>query len=240
CRLEPAPLRDRLERLRREGPRREAPRGGSARQGDEPGRGRPARRTAEGVEEPWVRDPEDDGWDADGFPDGGSWPFDGGSGSGAPTADGPRGAAGTFRPGLEGLRLAIHRPEDVAHRLEAALFREELQRAAFVALMDADDLPQAIDSSGPDVRALLVRLVVEEPLGQPDEVVLQLVRDAARQELAVVTREARTSPEAVVEAASASVWVQELDDPTAAAAATDRLVAWLVGRSQGTYDVGEL
>ena len=127
----------------------------------------------------------------------------------------------------------------MADRLEAPLFRDELQRAAFVALVEADDLPQAIDSASPEVRALLVRLVVEEPMGEPDEVVLQLVRDAARKELAIVTREARTAPEAVAEAASATVWVQELDDPVAAAAATDRLVAWLVGRGQGAYVVGE-
>ena len=34
-----------------------------------------------------------------------------------------------------------------------------------------------------EVRALLVRLTVEEPMGEPDDVVLQLVRDAARGEL---------------------------------------------------------
>jgi len=249
CRLEPAPLRDRLERLRREGPKPEAQRGGGRRPDTSGTRG-PASRSAgprtsatgtgagAGSEE-WVRDPEDDGWDADGFSDGGVWSDDGGGGAGGNGRAVATAGAGTFRPGLEALRLAIHRPEEVADRLEAPLFRDELQRAAFVALVEADDLPQAIDSASPEVRALLVRLVVEEPMGEPDEVVLQLVRDAARKELAIVTREARTAPEAVAEAASATVWVQELDDPVAAAAATDRLVAWLVGRGQGAYVVGE-
>jgi hypothetical protein len=127
----------------------------------------------------------------------------------------------------------------VAHRLEVVLFRDDLQQAAFVALMDADDLAQAIDTAPSDVRALLVRLVVEEPVGSPDEVILQLVREAARQELAAATREARSSPEVAAEAASASVWVQELDDPVAAALAIDRLVAWLVGRGARTDVVGE-
>ena len=36
-----------------------------------------------------------------------------------------------FRPGLEALRLAIHRPEDVGDRLEAVLFCDPVQRAAF-------------------------------------------------------------------------------------------------------------
>jgi hypothetical protein len=148
---------------------------------------------------------------------------------------------GSFRPGLEALRLAIHRPEEVAHRLEAPLFSDGLQRTAFEVLMTTDDLHQAIDTSEPAVRALLVRLTVEEPRGEPDEVVSQLVRDAVRRQLALATREARTSPEAAAEAAAASVWVQELDDPAAAAAATARLVAWLVvkddnGVSQVTLD----
>ena len=113
-----------------------------------------------------------------------------------------------FRPGLEALRLAIHRPDDVGHRLEAALFRDDLQREAFLVLAEADpdaELHQVIDSAPPEVRALLVRLTVEEPRGEPDDVVLQLVRDAARGELLVITAEARTSPEAVTEAAAAAV-----------------------------------
>ncbi len=77
-----------------------------------------------------------------------------------------------------------------------------------------------------------MRLTVEEPVGEPDDVVLQLVRDAARGELQVITAEARTSPEAAKEAAAASAWVQELDDPAASVAATARLVAWLVVRAQ--------
>ena len=88
-----------------------------------------------------------------------------------------------FRPGLEALRLAIHRPADVGDRLEAALFRDDLQREAFEVLADADpdaELHEVIDSAPPEVRALLVRLTVEEPRGEPDDVVLQLVRDAAR------------------------------------------------------------
>jgi hypothetical protein len=136
--------------------------------------------------------------------------------------------------------LAIHRPEEVAHRLEAALFSDSLQRAAFQVLMTTDDLHQAIDASPAVVRALLVRLTVEEPVGEVDEVVSQLVRDAARRQLTLVTREARTSPTAAAEAAAASVWVQELDDPAAAASATARLVAWLVVKDEDGISQVEL
>jgi hypothetical protein len=111
------------------------------------------------------------------------------------------------------------------------LFRDKLQRAALQSLMDASDLHEAIDTAPSDVRALLVRLTVEEPTSEPDEVILQLVRDAARRELQLITAEARESPAAREEAAAASLWVQELDDPAASVAATARLVAWLVVRA---------
>jgi DNA primase len=236
-RMEPARLRERLERLRQEGPKPETDKRGSRGVGGAATRP-PVSSDTNGTDgEPWIRDADDEGWDGYGGP---------GSGgavrgrSGGTNGRGPAGD-GSFRPGLEALRLAIHRPEEVAHRLEAALFSDGLQRTAFEVLMTTDDLHQAIDTSGPAVRALLVRLTVEEPTGEPDEVVSQLVRDVVRRQLTLATREARTSPEAAAEAAAASVWVQELDDPAAAAEATARLVAWLVvkddnGVSQVTLD----
>jgi hypothetical protein len=137
-----------------------------------------------------------------------------------------------FRPGLEALRLAIHRPEVVGDRLEAALFVDPTQRAAFTALVEADDLHEAIDAAPPAVQTLLVRLTVEEPRAEPDEVVAQLVRDAVRRELPVLTVEARSSAAAMDEATEVTGWLQGLDDPTAAVEASSRLVAWLVVRAE--------
>jgi DNA primase len=238
CRLEPLLLRQRLEELRQEGPRPTPATAGGRRTASPSPAGSRARPTTGEAGEPWVRVPDDDGWDADGFDGGGVW-------QGDDRTDGPshfRGrsaqpAAREFRPGLEALRLAIHRPEEVGDRLEGALFRDELQRAAFEALCDHEDLHEAIDSAPPPVRALLVRLTVEEPVSRPDEVVLQLVRDAARHELGLMTAEARTSPEAVMQALQVAGWVQELDDPKSSIAVTARLVAWLVVRAQ-TSDSG--
>ena len=127
--------------------------------------------------------------------------------------------------------MAIHRPDDVSRHLEPVLFRDGLQRSAYQALVDADDLHQAIDGAAPEVRALLVRLTVEEPTSDPDEVVRQLVRDAARRELHTLTTEARTSAEARTEAAEVARWLQELDIPGAEAKATAGLVAWLMVRA---------
>ena len=173
----------------------------------------------------------DDGWD----PGPGPEPEDDGDDGPPPWMDvGPaRGGAGReFRPGLEALRLAIHRPEVVGDRLEAALFADPTQQAAFLALVEADDLHEAIDAAAPQVQTLLVRLTVEEPRSEPDEVVAQLVRDSVRRELPVLTVEARTSAEAMDEATQVTNWLQQLDDPAASTEASSRLVAWLVVRAQ--------
>ncbi len=220
CRLEPPPLRERLERLRNEQRRTRSAATPSDGGGAPAGRRRPVPAPPDGS---WVREPDDE--------DGPASPVRAGPRGAGPTSDrtgGPR----EFRPGLEALRLAIHRPEDVGNRLEAALFRDDLQRAAFQALVDADDLHQAIDTAPAPVQELLVRLTVEEPTSEPEDVVLQLVRHAARRELRVITTEARTSPTAAREAVEVTAWVQALDDPSASAAATARLVAWLVVRAQ--------
>jgi hypothetical protein len=137
-----------------------------------------------------------------------------------------------FRPGLEARRLAIHRPEEIDGRLEAALFADERQRATFAALAAADTLREAIDGAPPDVAELLVRLTVEEPRWPADDVLKQLVRDATRRELTVLTTEARSQPAALEEAADVTTWMHSLDEPDASAEATERLVAWLVVRSE--------
>jgi len=216
CRLEPAALRDRLERIRREGPRTTP--------------SRPERAASRPSPAPEDRDPR--GYD--GPPDGPEpeWePWDDAGWDGGP---GGASTSPEFRPGLEALRLAIHRPEDMGDRLEAALFSDPVQRAAFVALVEADDLGEAIDGAPSRVQKLLVRLTVEEPRSEPDEVVSQLVRDVVRRELPQLAVEARTSDQALGDAREAAGLLQELDDPATAAEASRRLVAWLLVRARTT------
>ena len=212
CRLEPAALRDRLERIRRDGPR--------------PSSGRGARTPSRSPAPPEDRDPR--GYDdpPDSEPEWDEW--DGGEPGGP--ARGP--TAPEFRPGLEALRLAIHRPGDMGNRLEAELFSDPVQRAAFMALVESDDLGEAIDSAPARVQTLLVRLTVEEPRSAPGEVVDQLVRDVVRRELPQLAAEARTSTRALEDAAEVAAWLQELDDPGTAAEASRRLVAWLLVRAR--------
>ncbi len=228
CQLEPASLRERLEHLLREGPKLSATKRGV--RGGSQGRSNSDRHRSNGPDaddaDQWVRDPDEAGWD------------DGRTGDGGTSARGHDGtsarrATEPFRPGLMALRLAIHRPEEVAHRLEPVLFTDELQRKALLVLMEADDLHVAIDQAQPEVRDLLLRLVVEEPVGEPDDVLTQLVREAARRELAVLVREARTSTEAGVEAVRIRPMIDQLDQLEVTGAvgeASGRLVAWLVER----------
>jgi DNA primase len=217
CRLEPAALRERLERIRREGPRtppakaeRTATRPASPTEDRDP-------RGYDGPHDPGP-EPEWDEWD---------------DGPG-PVGTSRRPASAEFRPGLAALRLAIHRPDAVGDRLEPELFSDPIQRAAFLALIASDDLGDAIDGASGPVQALLVRLTVEEPRAEPDEVIAQLVRDTVRRELPILTVEARTSTPAMQEATEVAGWLQDLDRSDTSAEASLRLVAWLLVRAHSS------
>ena len=152
------------------------------------------------------------------------------------------------RPGLEALRLAVHRPEEVADRIEDVLFGDELQRRAFLALVEADSLHDAIDGAPPDVADLLRRVAVEEPViadghrrsgrrrGHPAR--------AGRQPAALADLQvrARTQPDELArlaaETARVRLWLEQLDDPSAGSEAADRLLAWLLEQGAGGLMAG--
>src|SRR5207249_12283203 len=60
-------------------------------------------------------------------------------------------------PEVEALRLAVHRPEEVADRLEEVLFADELNLAAFRALVSSATLHEAIERADPGAADLLQR-----------------------------------------------------------------------------------
>jgi DNA primase len=147
--------------------------------------------------------------------------------------------AETQKAGLEALRLAVHSPELVAHRLEPVLFCDHIQRVAFEALAASESLHDAIELAEerqPDAAGLLRRLVVEEPSADVDGVLVQLVRLASRRALGEMDAQARLSPDSFAELAALSSQikriVEELDDPSLVTAASDRLLAWLVERGE--------
>jgi DNA primase len=152
-------------------------------------------------------------------------------------------AASALRPGpgLEALKLAVHRPEDVADRLHAVLFADPVQRDAFAALLDHDSVQDAVESSAPEVGLVLRRVIVEEPLagdpelGDPvDSVVLVLLRSATRRALAEMEIESRTGGDTwksrAAESAQVRLWLDQLEESETGRDAADRLVAWLAER----------
>jgi DNA primase len=166
-----------------------------------------------------------------------------GSGSGRPTDRWTEDHRAASRPGLEALRLAVHRPEEVAERLEEVLFEDDLQRRTLRALLESENLHQAVEGAPPDVADLLRRLAVEEPmagddaLADPvDAVVSQLIRSASRRGLAELGASVRSQGgdlgDVAAETARVRHWLEELDSPESGRAAADRLLAWLLGRYQ--------
>ena len=153
-------------------------------------------------------------------------------------------------PGLEALKLAVHRPDDVVDRVHPVLFVDPVQRQAFVALEEHDSVHEAVEAASPEVASLLRRVTVEEPmagdpeLGDPVHSVVSVL--AARGSAAClgrgrdgIARRATTSWQArAAETAQVRLWLDQLDDPAAGRDAADRLVAWLDGRDRGDDDFG--
>jgi DNA primase len=144
---------------------------------------------------------------------------------------------GTAGPELEALRLAVHRPEAVATRMEAALFADELHVAAFRALASAATLPEAIANADPDAADLLLRLAVEEAEEDPDDVMIRLIEECGRRVLRDLEREARGSgsPEGAPTVAWIKLALEELRIPQSRGDAEARLVPWLVARLEGEH-----
>jgi hypothetical protein len=142
-------------------------------------------------------------------------------------------------PEIEALRLAVHRPESVAHRLDESLFSDELCRAVYQALASAATLHDAIEAADPAAADLLQRLAVEDTDEDPDDVSIRLLERAGARVLADLQREARSSA-APEEYAAVIGWLklalEELRDPESFGDAEARLVPWLVARCGGTHE----
>jgi DNA primase len=139
-------------------------------------------------------------------------------------------------PEVEALKLAVHRPEEVADRLDEILFVDELHVAAYRALAEAEKLHDAIANADPGAADLLQRLAVEEPDAETDDVVARLVREAARRAIADLDQQSHASEERFVDLSPVIGWakrlVEDLDQPATRHEAADRLVAWLTERAE--------
>jgi DNA primase len=143
-------------------------------------------------------------------------------------------------PELEGLRLALHRREEVAGRLDASLFSHVLAANAFDVLSRTADVHDAIDQADPQLADLLQRLAVEETDADPDDVTIRLVERAVQKELRELQAELRQSAPADQAAYSPTIaWLKlglermksdNVAQREGALEAEDLLVAWLAER----------
>ena len=158
---------------------------------------------------------------------------------------GPRQRTGAERPGpgLEALRICVHRPDLVAHRIEPFLLTDPDQRAALEALLAASSLREAVDEAPPAAAALLRQVAVEEldiernEMGNPVDMVLaQLVRTAARAGLGGLQAEVRRGETDAVEGSrqvtEVQRWLSQLDDDVLRFDAETALVGWLSKRGE--------
>jgi len=133
-------------------------------------------------------------------------------------------------PALMVLGLAVHRPEEVAGRIDEVLFTDPVHVSAYRALAGATTLHEAIDTAEPEAAELLQRLAVEEVDVEADDVVALLVADAARRALDEIRH--ADDPLAVAELHGwLKLRLDELMETETRGPATAALVSFLVERA---------
>jgi len=135
-------------------------------------------------------------------------------------------------PEIEALRLAVHRPGEVAEHLDAALFDSELAAATYEALLEAETLRDAIDSAPPDAADLLQRLVVEETESDASDVIAGLVYHAAGRALDRLESMSRANPDDLDVLRQIGVvhgLREKAQPPEPEPHALDELVRWIIG-----------
>jgi len=142
-------------------------------------------------------------------------------------------------PEDEAVRLAIHRPDDVLHRLAPSLFGDPLRREAFAALTEHPGVGAAADGAGPEAASLLRRLAVESSDAEIDDVLAGLARGTADWVLRDLQRSARNaSADADREGYAAAIsWLKTqtelLAERPTRDAAIDQLLPWLIKHADG-------
>ena len=137
-------------------------------------------------------------------------------------------------PEVEALRLAVHRPEEVAALLHEVLFVDPVVLAGYRALCASTTLAQAIDGAEPEAASLLQRLAVEDADAAADDVLARLAEEAAKRVIVRLEAEARRTGTLTEEVGWLKLTIAELREPATAVDATGRLVRWIVDR----FEVG--
>jgi DNA primase len=142
-------------------------------------------------------------------------------------------------PEVEALRLAVHRPEEVAEYLHEVLFVDPLILAGYRALCSSTTLAQAIDAASqengePEVASMLQRLAVEDADVGAADVLSRLAEEAAKRVIVEVEAEARRTGRLTDDVAWLKLAIAEVREPATSVEATGRLVRWIVDR----FEVG--
>lgn len=134
----------------------------------------------------------------------------------------------------EALRLLIHRPSEVAGRLDEVLFGDPVRREVYEALSAAGKVVEAGDRVGEQAAGLLRRLAVDEGLAEIDDVLSLVHRWAGERAVESLRRDARDSadPARWREYNNALTWVKRqtelLDERHSRREAIDKLLPWLI------------
>ncbi|MCP5028009.1 MAG: DNA primase [Actinomycetia bacterium] len=137
-------------------------------------------------------------------------------------------------PEREALRLAVHRPGEVADLLHGVLFDDPVHLAAFQALVGASTFHGAVASADPLAADLLQRLAVEDASADPDDVSGRLLVEAASRVLLSLQNQARVSADPLAFTSSISWLKLRIEaardpsvDPDACRNARAELLDWL-------------
>ena len=131
------------------------------------------------------------------------------------------------------LVLLVQDWDSIADWLVEALFDDDANRLAFLALADADgDLQRALESVNPDAREVLERAAVADLQLAPEVEAKMLIAAAVRRELRQVSGE--TDPAEIERNRQARLDVETLGDidPERALAAAESLLGWLHRRTE--------
>jgi DNA primase len=146
----------------------------------------------------------------------------------------PRAPARVSPPETEALKVAIHKPEEVAGKLHEVLFRDQAHHDAFLALAAGHPLLETIEEAPPEAADLLRRLAVEESDADADDVLAGLVRVAADAALARLPK--------TLESSATIGWLKQtrehLQDEELRSEATVALVAWLAQQADDDTEEG--
>ncbi len=218
CRIDPAVLRERLEKVRRS-PRPEQSSADTRRSAAR----RPGRDSGDGWPdgEPLPEEPPE--WGDDVRREAGQ-----ASRRQRPVRDGVE---------TEALKVAINNPAIAVEYLDPSLFSHPLTRAAYVELVSAGSVGSAIESADEEVAALLRRLVVETSEASWNDVLSRLATEVGRVVLGELEAETRVAEDPLAYSASIAWLKRSLDELRGSKAEVEtleQLLDWLADRRRVT------